>query len=194
MDLTGEPLTWEVIAPNPRHAADLRWYFSGDFRGDLGITSNIGPLIEMLRSGVAVPPQYKGGYGVDDKLVEAATRFRSIRRRLERLSDDQIRVLSRRYTPVAPTDPHSLVGLELLGEFGAVTLMTVECQRLHKRSKTARPIREWLGRLCQRVSLGIGENRISDRLLVTRLKEAGRTTLMNAHRNYEAAKSRRMAA
>lgn len=111
-----------------RWAADIRWFFhSAD--GAMGLKSNFMGMVASLEGG---GPSSRVAYEVDDRRLVAAERARLISRALE-LTPGWARV-------VIGLLCRTTDGEDVL--LGALISTTTE----HRRSRTKRPVKEWLER------------------------------------------------
>lgn len=125
------------LAHDPRAIADLRWYWS-DAAGDLGLKSNFEPMRARLETGGRT-----GGAPIlelDEKCIDAATRERHIRRALERITERDRGILRAAFGG-ADRD------LPAFGRATGVVPMTDAATLAHRKSRTNRPLEEWLVRL-----------------------------------------------
>lgn len=109
-----------------RWAADLRWLYS-ESAGELGLRSNFGALVAGLEGG---GHSARVSHEVSDRVMEAAERARTIRRTLESI----------------PVWAQVVLGVAFRREDGELVLMAAlsSAVREHHRSRTKRPIQEWL--------------------------------------------------
>lgn len=116
---------------NEQAAANLRWYYRLS-DGEMGLQSNFGSLVARLEG--------RGGTGqqteIDGRRLEAAARARRISKALEKLDQVPRKALRAAFG-----------GGEAL-DLVSVVLMLPEASEAHRRSRTSRPIREWLKKLC----------------------------------------------
>jgi hypothetical protein len=132
-----EAMNIRDLAHDPRAIADLRWYWSYA-AGDLGLKSNFEPMRARLEAGGRT-----GGAPIlelDEKCIDAATRERHIRRALERLTERDRGILRAAFGS-------SDRDLPAFGRATGVVPMTDAAQLAHWKSRTNRPLEEWLARL-----------------------------------------------
>jgi hypothetical protein len=111
-----------------RWAADLRWLFS-ESDGELGLRSNFGALVAGLEGG---GHSASVSHEVSDRVMESAERARTIRRALESVPDWARVVLGVAFRRAD-------------GELALMAALTSAALE-HRRSRTKRPIQEWLAK------------------------------------------------
>lgn len=111
-----------------RWAADLRWLFS-EADGEMGLRSNFGALVAGLEGG---GHSARVCHDVADRTMEAAERARTIRRALEDV----------------PVWARVVLGVAFRRADGELALMAAltSAASEHRRSRTKRPIQEWLAK------------------------------------------------
>lgn len=164
---------------------DLSWYWCWA-DGDLGLRSIHAPMVARLECGGRA-----GGAPIldlDERCLEAATRYRCITRALERLSDAQVRVLRVAYGPQA----HRLPGLDQPACVAAACTLAPAARQAHASSSSTRSFEEWLVRFFARsTSTACGAQ---DRVLARRILAEASALLASAACAYGAARSLRRGA
>lgn len=180
--MTPTPNRTPMHAPLHFIEEDLSWYWCWS-DGDMGLRSIHAPMVARLECGGRV-----GGAPIldlDERCLEAATRHRTITRALERLSDDQVRVLRVAYGPQA----HRLPGLDQPACVAAACTLAPAARQAHAESSTTRSFEEWLVRFFARS--GSASCGPQDRVLARRILAEASALLAAAGAAYGAARSLR---
>lgn len=138
--------------------ADLRWFLSGEYRGDCGVKSTLGPQIEAARLG---RKRLERAMHLDwfpdesSPQLQAIRRLRRVESRWARVPQQHRTVLqavfgepnqAHRYLLRAFTSPDT--GLWL----GLIVLGCPEAARAHARSRSRRTLFDWICRLSERLA------------------------------------------
>jgi len=161
-----------------RSVSDLLWFWA-EADGDLGLCSSFPAMVARLQCGG--PTGGRPIVEIPEHQLSAATRERRIRRALEAISAERLRVLRSCLDPQATR-------LAELGSASAVAPLTSAARRAWRSSRSTRSIEEWLVRLCHRVRHGIGERPAADRLLVEVIRRESEAMLLAALRAYSQAR------
>lgn len=130
-----------ALRVRPGDESDLRWFFT-EADGDMGLRSSFSAQMTQLqmgggRRGTYVPQQRE----IDGRLVSAATRARVISRALEAIGRGYSYTLRCAYGIPAHPELHGFQ------ELAGLVADTPAAQRLHRRSRTKRPLPDWLARM-----------------------------------------------
>lgn len=130
-----------TLRVHPLDESDLRWFFN-EADGDMGLRSMFPQQMQQLqlgggRRGTHTPVIHEP----DGRLVAAATRARLVSRALEGIGT--------RYTGTLRSAYGRLEHAELHGfqELAGLVVYTAAAARLHRRSRTVRPVPDWLARM-----------------------------------------------
>lgn len=159
---------------SPLDAADLRWYLLGDYAGDLGIRSNIGPTLEFLElQAVRDRPSHKP-VELDEGILRVAGRLRRLARRWEALDPHAQAVLRAAYGGTRRTLPE-------WGDLGPLLPLSARVRAAYGLAKSTRSLEAWLARLVVRPAAAA---------LVADLRRCVESQLVSACRAWEATRRR----
>lgn len=161
-----------LLRPHPRDEQELKWFFN-DAMGALGLKSGFPAMILNIQA-----PMSRGNTiaaDIGEHLIAAASRERFILRTFERVARKHYDVLWAAYR--APElNETSLPYLAHFGELGAVVRDSPLTAQVHARSRSTKPLLEWLARIARPQASPTAKSQAAEvrRDAERRLAEAGR--------------------
>lgn len=148
MPTATKPRTPVVPEPFDPLRQDLTWLLHGDYRGDLGVRA------------IAYREHLDGGpltTTMDERMIDAATRFKRLTRRWAALAPEHQRTLTTYYGPASVRRV-----LPEWGSLGGLVLSRPLAHAEHRRSGTTKHVVTWLARLPVRPAMAGTYRKIRD--------------------------------
>lgn len=165
---------------SPQDEADLRWFWT-ESEGHLGLKSSFAAQVTNIqlgaRRGTWTPIQREPA----GALVAAAARARQVSRVLEAVDRQHVLVLLAAYGEAAHPQLQAAYG-----ELAELVTRTTAARQAHRRSRTTRPLSDWLQRLARRADKG----ELGPRRMVADIRAEAEGRLVAAARAYTDARRR----
>lgn len=150
---------------NSVYEAELRWFFRWA-EGELGLKSNLGPLLEKLELGVTFIGGGSVAPGIDERCLESVARERAVRRALAVLSPKERGLLYVMY------GPEQQPRLPAWGRYTALVFYTKEAEQAWARDGKWLPLHHWLASFAYRAHKRSGMDPTRDVQCAARLRLA----------------------